>query len=340
MKMTNPGAIHAAIAATMLAAPAAAETVLTLETYAGPKHAVNADGLEVWAQQVEEASGGELKIEITYPPIDPRDLMDRVRTGIADIAWMTHGYTTGRFVYTDMIELPGNGGNAEQGSRAYWNVYMDEIGLREHRGVTPLALFTHGPGMIHTAEPIESAEDFEGLKIRTGGGVQAAIAEGLGLVTVAAPVTKAQEMLSQGVADGVMFSIETIKSFNLGDLTTHHYHYPGNLYGSSMAIIINSSVLEGLSDAEREALWSVSGEHLSGLIGSAWDGADEAAIEEFGEDSVITMEGDVLEAVEGAVDGLDEAWIARAEEAGLEDPAAVLQQLRDRIDSMAGAEES
>jgi TRAP-type C4-dicarboxylate transport system substrate-binding protein len=309
--------------------------VLTLETYAGPKHAVNAAGLEIWADQVEEASGGDLKINITYPPVDPRDLMDRVRSGIADIAWMTHGYTTGRFVFTDMIELPGNGGNAEQGSRAYWNVYMDEVGLREHRGVTPLALFTHGPGMIHTSEPIESAEDFEGLKIRTGGGVQAAIAEGLGLVTVAAPVTKAQEMLSQGVADGVMFSIETIKSFNLGDLVPYHYHYPGNLYGSSMAIIINTSVLEGLTDEQREALWSVSGEHLSGLIGSAWDGADEAAVEAFGADSVITMEGDVLAAVDQATDGLDEEWIARAKEAGLEDPAAVLQRLRDEIAAQA-----
>jgi TRAP-type C4-dicarboxylate transport system substrate-binding protein len=296
---------------------------------------VNAAGLDIWAKQVEEASNGELRIEITYPPVDPRDLMDRVRSGIGDIAWMTHGYTTGRFVLTDMIELPGNGGNAEQASRAYWNVYMDEVGLREHRGVTPIALFTHGPGMIHTARPITSGADFQGLRIRTGGGIQAAIADGLGLVTVSAPVTQAQEMLSQGVADGVMFSIETIKSFNLGDVVTNHYHFPGNLYGSSMAIIINTSVLESLSESEREALWSVSGEHLSGLIGSAWDGADASAIETFGADRVTTMEGDVLAAVEAATEGLDEAWFARAREAGLEDPEAVLARLREEIAAQA-----
>ena len=320
-------AVFAAYAAQAQESP----TVLTLETYAGPKHAVNADGITVWAQQVEEASDGTLKIDVTYPPIDPRDLMDRVRSGIADIAWMTHGYTTGRFVFTDMIELPGNGGDAETASKAYWKVYNEEIGMREHKGVTPIALFTHGPGMLHTSKPIESAEDMKGLKIRTGGGIQAAIADGLGLVTVSAPVTKAQEMLSQGVADGVMFSIETIKSFNLGDLVTHHYHYPGNLYGSSMAIIINSDVLEGLTEQQREALWSVSGVHLSGLIGSAWDGADDAAVEAFGENSVTEMEGDVLEAVNQATAGLDDAWIERAKEAGLEDPAAVLEKLRAEI---------
>jgi len=323
------------LAATLWAGSAQAERVLTLETYAGPNHAVNAAGLTVWAKQVEEASGGDLKINITYPPVDPRDLMDRVRSGIGDIAWMTHGYTTGRFVFTDMVELPGNGGNAEQGSRAYWRVYNEDIGMREHRGVTPLGLFTHGPGMIHTSKPITSGEQFKGLKIRTGGGIQAAIANGLGLVTVSAPVTKAQEMLSQGVADGVMFSIETIKSFNLGELVTHHYRYPGNLYGSSMAIIINTSVLEGLSDKQREALWSVSGEHLSGLIGSAWDGADKAAIDAFGADRVIDMEGDVLTAVQAATAGLDEAWYGRAREAGLENPEAVLTRLRAEIATLA-----
>lgn len=317
---------------------AQAQTTLTLETYAGPKHAVNAAGLDIWAKQVEEASGGDLKINITYPPVDPRDLMDRVRTGIADIAWMTHGYTTGRFVYTDMIELPGNGGTAEEASKAYWNVYTDVVGNEEHRGVTPLALFTHGPGMIHTSKPIESGDDFKGLRIRTGGGVQAAIANGLELVTLSAPVTQAQEMLSQGVADGVMFSIETIASFNLTDLVPHHYHFPGNLYGSSMAIIINSDKLEGLTQEQKDALWSVSGEHLSGLIGSAWDGADKKAIETIGEGAVTTMEGDVLAKVEAATAGLDEAWIERASEAGLEDPAGVLARLREEIKAQSKGE--
>lgn len=321
----------AAFATTVVAGTASAATVLTLETYAGPAHTVNANGLEIWAEQVAEASDGELTIEITYPPVDPRDLMDRVRSGVGDIAWMTHGYTTGRFVLTDMIELPGSGGNAEQASRAYWNVYTDEVGMREHRGVTPIALFTHGPGMIHTTSPIETANDFSGLRIRTGGGVQAAIAEGLDFTPLSAPVTQAQEMLSQGVADGVMFSIETIASFNLGDAVTHHYHYPGNLYGSSMAIIINSDVLESLSESQRDALWSVSGERLSGLIGAAWDTADAEAIDEFGEERVIEMDGEVLAAVEAATADLDDEWYERALEAGLENPDEVLTRLRNEI---------
>ena len=62
--------------------------------------------------------------------------------------------------------------------------------------------------------------------------------------------------------------------------------------------LIGRQIVHGA--AQRQALWSVSGEHLSGLIGSAWDGADKVAIDAFGADSVTVMEGDVLAAVQAA----------------------------------------
>lgn len=312
----------------------AAPTVIRVDTYAGPQHTVNANGLEVWAKQVEKASNGELKVELSYPPVDPRDLMDRVRSGIADAAWITHGYTTGRFVLTKMVELPGNGGNAEQGSRAFWKVYTKEFADEgEHKGVVPIALFVHGPGMLHTREPVKSMEDLKGLKIRTGGGTQGEIAKRLGLVTVSAPATKAQELLSQGVADGVMFSLETIKSFGLGDIVKYHYTMPDNLYTASMGIVMNKNFLDGLSDAQKKALWSVSGLKLSALIGSAWDKADQEAKDAFGPDSVTTIHGEMKDKIDAALDGMDEQWIEEAKAAGASDPGAVLKEYRAEIQS-------
>ncbi|MEJ8572772.1 TRAP transporter substrate-binding protein [Microbaculum marinum] len=334
----SAAAIVPVLAVAMTCSANAEPKTIRVDTYAGPQHAVNAAGLDVWAKQVEEASNGELKVELSYPPINPRDIMDRVRSGITDVGWITHGYTTGRFVLTDMVELPGNGGNAEQASRAYWKVYNEEFAdLGEHKGVVPIALFVHGPGMIHTSKPIESIDDLEGLKIRTGGGTQGEIAKRLGLVTVSAPVTKAQELLSQGVADGVLFSLETIKSFNLGDIVTYHYGMPDNLYTSSMAIVINENFLDSLTDSQKEAFWSVSGEELSGLIGSAWDGADTDAEETFGADSVVTFDGEMKDKVDAALAGMDEEWVARAQEAGADDAAEVLEKYRAEIQNQKSA---
>jgi TRAP-type C4-dicarboxylate transport system substrate-binding protein len=317
-----------------LASGLAAQTTIRLETYAGPKHPMNAVALADWAAAVEKASDGRLVVDISYPPIDPRDLYDRVRTGIADVAWMTHGYTTGRFVLTDMVELPGNGGNAEAASAAYWRVYTGMLADKgEHVGVTPLALFVHGPGMLHTRIPIETYDDLQGMKIRTGGGTQGKIAERLGFTTVSAPATKAQEILSQGVADGIFFSIETINSFKLGDVVKYHYALPGNLYTSSMAIIMNTAMLEGLSEEDRTALMSVSGEVFSSNIGKTWDDADTRAIEALSAagNQIGEFPPAVTAEIQKRLADLDGEWIARAEAEGVANAAEVLAAYRAEI---------
>ena len=312
---------------------------IKLETYAGPKHSMNTTAWPAWVKWVGEESGGKLNVRTTYPPINPRDLLDRVRKGIADVAWITHGYTTGRFVFTDMVELPGLNGSAEQMSRAYWRVYTKRLlGFNEHKGVELLGLFTHGPGMLHTRIPVESISKIKGLKVRTGGGTQAAIAKQLGIVTVSAPATKAHEILSRGVADGIFFSIETIWSFRLGDAVKFHYAYPGGLYTASFAAIINKRTFDKLSKADQAALRRASGERMSAMFGSVWDGADQAAVKGLGGagNTVATFDAKTAAEIRSRLSGLDAAWIDRAKKAGLADPAAVLKELRDEVAKIKG----
>src|ERR1041384_2350643 len=205
------------------AASVQAETVtIKLETYAGPLHAMNTHGWPEWIKAAEAATPGMFKFEMTYPPIDPRVLYDRVRSGIGDMAWITHGYTTGRFVLPEIIELPNVDGNGATMSRALWRIHAKYFAkLDEYQGVEALTVFTHGPGMIHSRKPITTIADFQGMKVRTGGGIQSEIAKRRGIVAVSAPATKAHEILSQGVADGVFFSLETITSFKLGEIVKY-----------------------------------------------------------------------------------------------------------------------
>ena len=335
--MTSMGRAFAGLVVALLVAfagAAGAETTIRLETYAGPKHGMNAEGWPQWIAQAEEAGKGSIKITTTYPPINPRDLLDRVRTGIADMAWITHGYTTGRFVFTDMVELPGLDGNAEQMSRAYWRIYQKHIArFNEHKGVKLLALFSHGPGMIHTRQAVTRVEQLKGLKIRTGGGTQSAIAKRLGIVTVSAPATKAHELLSQGVADGIFFSLETITSFKLGDVVKYHYSVPGGLYAASFAAIMNEDKFDALSAAEREAIMSVAGEEMSAHFGRVWDRADEIS------HAALTGAGNTVAPVNAALNAtitdrlsdLDGEWIKRAEAEGLANAAQVLAELREEV---------
>jgi TRAP-type C4-dicarboxylate transport system substrate-binding protein len=329
--------IVAAVAAVALAATAAARAetvVIKLETYAGPLHAMNTHGWPEWIKAAEAAAPGMFKFEMSYPPIDPRVLYDRVRSGIGDMAWITHGYTTGRFVLPEIVELPNVDGDGQTMSRALWRIHAKHFAkLDEYKGVEALTVFTHGPGMVHSRKPITSLKDFEGLKVRTGGGVQSEIAKRLGIVAVSAPATKAHEILSQGVADGVFFSLETITSFKLGDVVKYHYAVPGGLYTASFAVVMNKAKYASLSPAHKAALGKVSGEFMAAHMGKTWDDADKVSAAALAKtnNTVGPMPAAVAAELQKKIADIELDWVKRAKEAGLADPAAVLKELRGEI---------
>ncbi len=326
----------AGAAALALPGAAAAQDVVTirLETYAGPRHAMNTHGWPQWIKLVEDAGAGKIKIEMSYPPIDPRALYDRVRNGIADMAWITHGYTTGRFVLPEIVELPNVDGNGQTMSRALWRIHTKYFAkLDEYKGVEALTLFTHGPGMIHSRKPITALADFQGMKVRTGGGVQSEIAKRLGIVSVSAPATKAHEILSQGVADGVLFSLETITSFKLNDVVKYHYSVPGGLYTASFAVVMNKAKFASLTPAQKAALAKVTGEPMAAHMGKTWDDADKVSAEELAKsnNTVGPLPAAVAAELQKKLADIELDWIKRAKEAGVADPAAVLKELREEI---------
>jgi TRAP-type C4-dicarboxylate transport system substrate-binding protein len=328
--------VSAAVVLALAGAPAVqAETVtIKLETYAGPRHAMNTHGWPEWIKAAEAAAPGMFKFEMSYPPIDPRVLYDRVRSGIGDMAWITHGYTTGRFVLPEIVELPNVDGDGATMSRALWRIHAKYFAkLDEYKGVEALTVFTHGPGMIHSRKPIASLKDFEGLKVRTGGGVQSEIAKRLGIVAVSAPATKAHEILSQGVADGVFFSLETITSFKLGDVVKYHYTVPGGLYTASFAVVMNKAKYASLSPDHKAALAKVTGEFMAAQMGKTWDDADKVSAAELAKtnNTVGPLPAAVATELQKKIADIELDWVKRAKEAGLADPAAVLKELRGEI---------
>src|SRR3546814_7500602 len=80
---------------------------------------------------------------------------------------------------------------------------------------------------------ITKISDLEGLKFRVAGGVVSDIANKLGIVGILKPAPEAYTLLSNGVADGVMFPMEAIKSFNLAELVPYTTRVPDGLYNRS-----------------------------------------------------------------------------------------------------------
>jgi len=84
---------------------ATAETTLTVSTWAGPNHNMNATVFPRIAEMLKECSGGDINVKIEFGLAPPPAQYDTVRDGVADLTWIVHGYTPGKFVTTKLAEL-------------------------------------------------------------------------------------------------------------------------------------------------------------------------------------------------------------------------------------------
>ena len=306
---------------------ALAQTKLRFSNWVPPWHPVSSDVLAVWGKNVEQATDGRVIIEFVSPLGKPPAHFDLVKNGVADLAFAIHSYTADRFVLAVGAELPFYAASSRASSVAYWRMYEKFFAAaNEHRGVHLIGLFTHGPAHIFTREQaINRIDDMANLKIRVAGGITKDIAEALGVVPFFAPAPKSYEVLSKGVADGIFFPSESIMNFKIIPTIKHALKVPGGLYRSSQYVIMNQAKWNALSEADQQAINSVSGEALAELAAQMWDSQDtagEAAMTEAGT-QIKVAEGQLLEDIRTRITHLESEWIAAAKAKGVDGEAAL-----------------
>jgi TRAP-type C4-dicarboxylate transport system substrate-binding protein len=276
---------------------------------------------------MEEATDGYVSGELVFGLAPPPAQMDLVLDGAADIAVIFHGYQPGRFVGTQLIELPGYDGNAEAASVAYWRVHEAHLAaLNEHRGVRVIALHTHGPGQLHTVNPVQSLADLNGLKTRLGGGVAGNVGAELGLVGINVPAPRVYETLESGAADAVAMNVGERIGFRLDEVAPYMYEMPGGFYRGSFALIMSEETFASLPENVQQALDSeVFGETASRMAGAAWDLSDElayVALNEAGPDRITVASAEDQAAFAEISERVVANVLAELQEAGIDAQAA------------------
>ena len=285
--------VAGAIAATMSSVGAfAADTTLTISSWAPPSHGMNAQMWPNLIKMMEEATGGKVSAEVKYRLAPPPAQMDLIVDGAADMTFIFHGYNAGRFVGTKLIELPGYEGNAEAASVAYWRVYEEHLAkLNEHKGVKVVAMMTHGPAQVHSAGKISSLDEVSGMKLRVPGGVGGDVGAALGATGIKVPAPKVYETLASNAADGVVMPMEARKGFKLTEVAQNVYNMPGGLYRGSFAVIMSQEKFDALpADVQAAPESKVFGETASRMAGQVWDAIDIAgreATEAAGDNAII-----------------------------------------------------
>lgn len=316
----------------VVSSAAYSETTLIVGTWLPPTTVQNSIVWPTWAGWVEEATEGRVKVKIEYDVGHPKSYFQLVEDGVIDVGFSYHGYVPGRFKLPMVAEQPGLGVGAEAASVALWRVQQKYFNTAdEFSGLELLGMFTHGPGQLMTTIPIESIADLKGKKIRIGGGVQADIAERMGVAPVAAPATKLYEMMQQGVVDGTMLPVGQQKAQRLSEVTQYLTTIPGGMYLGTFSMFINPDFLAGLDPKDREAIMSVSGEKLSAMAGKAWEETDQEGLDFARQQGVNIVEHDQKSRFTQdflmLAEGMDQAWIDSVSDIKV-DARAALDDLR------------
>jgi TRAP-type C4-dicarboxylate transport system substrate-binding protein len=314
---------------------ALAETELTYSSWIPWSHPVNEAIYIPWMEAIEKESEGRIKFRrLPKPVASPPAHYDAVRTGQADVAFSVHGYARQQFAPYLFAELPFLGESAEATSIALHRTHEKFLTDKNlYRGVHLIGMNMHGPGVIHHSKKnILKPADMEGQKMRTGGPIPQAITEAWGGVSVRQPSSKAYEILSTGIADGIMFPFESVISFKLTDVVPYSTTVPGGWYSSSHYLIMNQAKYDALSDEDKAVIDKYSGEAFSKLAGNGWDRINDNGLK------VITEAGNnIVEASPELIADLEKLnekfladFYAEAEKLGL-DGAAMLEYFKSQV---------
>lgn len=259
----------------------AQEVRLRLHHFLAQQSTVPAQILDPWADAIEAASDGRIKID-RFPAMQlggtPAELIDQVQDGVADIIWTVVGYTPGRFPRSEVFELPFMVGDAAAASYAYWTMFDRHMRAADFADYHVLGTWVHGPGLIHANRDIATPDDLAGLKIRGGSRMVTELLTLLGAEAVGMPAPAVPESLSRGVIDGATLPWEVTPSLRVAELVDHHTEFEGPaLYNLTFVLAMNADVYADLPDDLRAIIDAHSGLEFSVASGRLQQAADAPA---------------------------------------------------------------
>lgn len=312
-----------------------AAATLTMSNWVPPTHFITTDILQVWADNVEQATEGRVKIRMLPKPVgSPPQHWELARKGVADVTWGNFTYEPDRFQSVLFAEMPLNGDDSEASAVALWDTYNEYLSTNPaYQGVKLLGVGMLGSGAInHGAKSIASLDDLANQKIRMGGPIQKQLLEELGAVPIAGPATKAYELLDSGVIDGSMAPMEAVVNFRLDDVLKHHTLVPGGFYDAAFFLAMNERKWDKLSEQDKAAIASVSGETFARLWGSTFQEKNDEALE------ILKAKGhdfpeptpELVERLTAIKQQMLESWATQSGEYQVADPMAMYDFYRAR----------
>lgn len=319
----------AALAGAALALPVQADTQQLRIAHFLPVQSMTHSNLFVpLAEGITADSEGRLNATV-YPGgslgRNPAAQLQLVMDGVVDAAFIVQSYTPGQFPDNSLMELPLVLDDTREAALVHQRLYERGL-LRGYDDVKVLGLGTTSSYGLHLNFPYESLDDLRGRKIRAATGIQSDIIEALGATPVGGiPVTQTAEALSRGVIDGSLLGWESMSTFRVIPVTTHHVEIP--LGFTPLMIAMNRQKYEALPDDLKAVVDSYGGEWIAERMSANYVVQGNRALEEArasADNHVIDLSPEERARYEAALQPIIDKWVAEHP-----DGQALLDALRE-----------
>lgn len=286
-----------------------------------------------YCDEIEKRTSGRVKM--TYYPggslVTPPKTYGAIVDGITDMGFSVLGYSRGVFPAMEAIDLPMGYKSGTQATRII-NAFYEKFQPKELNKIKVMLFTAHGPGLIHSKDPVRKLEDIKGMKVRCYG-FSVKVVEALDAVPVAMAQNQAYEALQKGVCNATLVPMEALKGWKQAEVINYTTETYSIGYTSGLYIFMNKDKWADLPKDIQTIFEQVNKEWIV-KFGEAWDSSDQEGREftlELGNE-IISLSPEENRRWAEAVAPVIDTWVKEAAKKGL--PAReYVDFLRDAVDS-------
>ncbi len=288
---------------------------LKFATTIPPSNPIVTEVFEPWAKKVNEASNGELNIQVISGPTlaNPANVWERTVSGVTEIGFGIHGAVGLPFPKTTVTSVPFVVDDLTAGSVGLWRLYEKGLIADEYKDVKVLALVVTPGSLIASKKQVTSLEDMKGLKVRAANKIVANIISALGGAPISVPAPETYQALQRGVVTASVAGWVLVNNFKFYEVV--NYYLEGVPLGEpSGFVIMNRQAYDKLSPKAKETLDRFAGEPFSRDYG-AWFKMDAARgrqrIASLPNQHIMTLTPQEKERWKKALEPVVKDWVAK-----------------------------
>ena len=334
----------AALALPLAATTASAETDFIANSFYSAEHPLSKFTYVEWAEEVKEASGGDLVPEVYTGTVllAPRATLQGIRDNVIQVGSHPAVYTPSEMpVAMAVQELGFNYDDALAMVMAITDFSMNNATqLQEWKDneIVYLGGYATPPYLLFCREPVTNLEEIKGKRLRTAGSTVSKWVEEVGGIPVNVPSSEMYTGLDRGTLDCATNAGSDLIELSLWEVAPHTTVLPTGMYYSGPKWGYNPDFWASLTPEQRRMLMDVTAHAIARLGINYTKRAEEALVEAEAKGNTIHEPSeDLMQSVTRFREkSLADVYMIAEENYGLEDGKQVIDDFRTTFDKWKG----